>query len=112
MIEPTLVTTIKTVCPQVYPDVAPEGAVMPFVTFQQVGGVEVSFLSGVANKKNARMQINVNAASRMQSMTLMREIEDLLIHMAADTARRGRSATYVDAITPIYESRQDFSIWG
>lgn len=112
MIEPTLVTTIKTVCPQVYPDVAPEGAVMPFVTFQQVGGVEVSFLSGVANKKNARMQINVNAASRMQSMTLMREIEDLLITTMAARPQGAAVASYVDAITPIYESRQDFSIWG
>lgn len=112
MIEPTLVTTIKTLCPRVFPDIAPEGTVMPYVTFQQVGGAVINFLSGVPDKKNSRMQINVCGATRAESMTLMRQIDDLLVDQMGATPVGAAVAAYVDAITPIYESRQDFSLWG
>jgi hypothetical protein len=112
MIEPTLVTKLKTLCARVYPDVAPEGTAMPFITFQQVGGVGFKFYEGPSAKKNSRMQINVNAATRAESMTLIRAIEDLLItDMQADPIGAA-VAEYVDAIVPIYVSRQDFSLWG
>lgn len=98
---------------RMYPDVAPENVARPYVTYQQVGGQGVNFLDPtVPSKKNARVQINVWADTRLAAATLARSIEDTL---------RGASALQVNvlgALTALHEpdaglygTRQDFSVW-
>ena len=57
--EEILVMVLKAISSRVYPIVAPEKTDTPYITYQQVGGEAVSFLEGVADRKNARIQINV-----------------------------------------------------
>jgi hypothetical protein len=100
---------------RVFPDVAPIKTARPYVTYQQVGGEAENFLeSTVVGKRNARMQINVWADTRLAAMTLARTIEDTLV---VNTALRAYVlgapvSLYEDETSPpLYGTRQDFSVW-
>lgn len=97
---------------RVYPDVAPLGATLPYVTYQQVGGAPANFLAGIPNKRNGRFQINVWAATRLAAATLIRQVEDAVRASAAlnATTEGGAVADY-EPETKLYGARQDFSIW-
>jgi hypothetical protein len=96
-----------------YPDAAPPGAALPYITFQQVGGEAVTFLeSSLPSKKNGRFQINCWAATRLASAALAREAEAAMVAATAFQAQ-----PLVDVITQFnddlnrYGSIQDFSVW-
>lgn len=100
---------------RVYPDVAPISTALPYITYQQVGGRAVSFLeSAVVGKRNARVQVNCWAATRLAASNLARSAEDALV---VDTTCRAiplaaMVATFEDETEPpLYGTRQDFSIW-
>lgn len=98
---------------RVYPDVADEQTPTPtpYITYQQVGGRSVSFVDSTApNKKNARVQINVWAATRTAASDLGRTVEDTLRTALRATALGALVATY-DPETRLRGTRQDFSIW-
>ena len=96
---------------RVYPDVAPDDTPTPYITYQQVGGRSVSFVDSTApNKKNARVQINVWAATRTAASDLGRTVEDTLRTALRATALGALVATY-DPETRLRGTRQDFSIW-
>jgi hypothetical protein len=98
---------------RIFPDVAPEGTPVPYVTYQAVGGEPINFLSGEApGKTNARMQVNVWAKTRIEASELGAQVEDA-IRAATDLqpeALTGRIATY-DKTTQYRGTMQDFSLW-
>lgn len=98
---------------RVYPDVAPAGAVKPYITYQQVGGAAVSFLeTALAGKRNARFQVNVWATTRVAAAALARSVEDTLV--TSTTLRAtviGAMSAEHEPDTGLYGTRQDFSIW-
>ena len=98
---------------RVYPDIGPSNVQAPYVTYQQVGGQSVNYLSReVPTLRHARMQINVWAATRMQAMQLARAIEDAMRAAAVFTAAPiGAAAAIKDDDDPMRGSMQDFSIW-
>jgi hypothetical protein len=100
---------------RVYPDVAPLGAVRPYIIYQQVGGQAVSFLaSAVVGKRNARMQVECYADTRIAAATLGRSIEDALVVSTAirATPEGAMVSTYEgDTTPPLYGTRQLFSTW-
>lgn len=100
------------VAQRVYPDVGPDNVVMPYVTYQQVGGVPANFMSGVPDKRNGRFQINVWSRTRVEAMSLIRQIEDAvrLSTVLLATTEGGAVAVY-EPETKLYGARQDFSIW-
>lgn len=95
-----------------YPDVPPDVPVYPFITYQQVGGQAGWFLDqSMPDKKHARMQVNVWAATRVQANTIGRQVEAAI---SAGTMQ----ATPIGALQAEYESdlkkygtRQDFGVW-
>ncbi|WP_454056035.1 DUF3168 domain-containing protein [Cupriavidus sp. Marseille-Q8015] len=97
---------------RVYPDTAPDGVQLPFIVYQQVGGTPLEFLSGVPDKKNARFQIEVWAAGRVQASGLIRQAEDIVRTdpVLLATTLTGALATYDDVLN-WYGAQQDFSIW-
>lgn len=113
-IEADLAALLRALCTRVYPDVAPEPMVqLPYITYQQVGGQAVSFLErGLVGKRNARMQINVWHATRLDASVLAGQIEDAIKLSAAFQGEP--LAAWVadhDADVKAYGTRQDFSIW-
>jgi hypothetical protein len=95
-----------------YPDVAPLGATLPYITYQQVGGNAINFLSGIPDQRNGRFQINVWASTRSDASTLIRQVEDALRLSTTlrATTQGGAVSGYEDELK-LYGSRQDFSVW-
>ena len=111
----TLITLLGgLVAGECYPDFAPEGAGLPRIVYQQVGGLAVDHQEGKpADLENARMQITCWSAERDQSTALAKQVEDALL--AAPTpvqaTRRGARVSVVDDDTGLRGARQDYSMW-
>ena len=98
---------------RVYPDVAPENTVRPYITYQQTGGDAVNFVeSTIPSKKNARMQINVWADTRLQAAAMAGTVEDVLrtLIVLHPTVLGAAIATYDDE-TKLRGTLQYFSLW-
>lgn len=82
--ESDLVTLLKTVCARVFPDVAPSGTAVPYVTWQDIGGEVIRFLDkGNGGKRITLVQVNIWSASRSEALAMIRQIEDALMASAA-----------------------------
>ena len=94
---------------RVWPDIAPIDTEKPFCIWQQVGGNAVK---GVASeRKIGRIQITVWAETREESMSLIRQVENLLVsEPVCATVVLGAQAVYDDD-TGLRGAMQDFSIW-
>lgn len=98
---------------RVYPDVAPELATRPYITYQAVGGAGLNFVDPtVPSKKNARMQINVWADTRGAASTLARQVEDALrVVTSLQTTVLGAAVSVYEPETKLKGTHQDFSFW-
>ena len=111
-LETDLSALLLTVCPRVFPDVAPASTPKPFITWQQVGGDVLQPIKGLADKRNALVQINCWAERRMDANALALAVESLLVG-AAEFQARPQSALVAtnDDDTDLRGAMQDFSIW-
>jgi len=95
-----------------YPDVAPHGAALPLIVYQQVGGRAEAFTENTAPAfEAARIQVSCWAASRSEASTLSKAVETALIQSAACIARP--MAARVSVFEPDgneYGTHQDFEI--
>lgn len=98
---------------RVYPDVAPDVVVKPYITYQSVGGSAINFLgSEIPGKSNARVQINVWADTRSAASTLALQVESALRGTTAlQTSVMGAAVSIYEPETKLRGSRQDFSVW-
>ena len=114
MIEQAVYDRLKTLCSgRVYPDIAPAGAVEPYITYQQIGGEAVSFVGlELPSKRNARVMLKAWATTRMGAANLASEIEELMLTSTVLQASPiGSFSSEYDKDTGTYGSRQDFSCW-
>lgn len=111
--ESNLVTLLKTVCPRVYPDVAPAGPTLPFLTWQELGGAPVRFLDNTAaDKRNTYTQVSVYSATRAESLSLIRAAEDAMCASLLFAATpMGEPITSYEEDTKLYGAIQRFTIW-
>lgn len=111
--EADLSALLKTKCPRVFPDVAPSGTTLPYVTWQGIGGESINTLSNEpADKRNTLMQVNVWSSTRLQALQMAREIEDAMRASAAFVASPlGEPLSTYEPDVPVYGTLQRFSIW-
>ncbi len=96
-----------------FPEVAPEGTALPYITFQNVGGQPLSYADGSApDKEFSRMQVNVWAATRIEASDLGKVVELAMRAVASfqTDVLTGRPATN-DETTGYRGTRQDFRIF-
>jgi hypothetical protein len=98
---------------RVYPDVGPENAIRPYVTYQQVGGGVLSFLEGgPPGKRNGRFQISVWAATRPEASALARQAEDAMLSLTTlSPSAEGALIARYEPQTKLYGTIQDFSFF-
>lgn len=98
---------------RIYPDVAPSGAGLPRIVYQQVGGNSISFMDGtLPSKENGRMQIVCWAATRLAAISIAKQVEAAVCGSAALQATPlGARASDYEQETNLYACRQDFSVW-
>lgn len=111
--EPSLFSLLAGVCPRAFPDVAPTSTAKPYVTWQAIGGETLRFIdNSAADKRNTKVQINVFAATRLESITLIRAIEDAMCASVAFVARPESEPMHdYDHEMLVYQAMQDFSIF-
>jgi hypothetical protein len=113
-VEADIFNTLKAlVANRVFPDLAPLNTPRPFITYSQVGGEALAFLSGpLPDKKNGRFQIDVYADSRAACAAVALQVESAMAAAAAFqcTAIGAPVSTYEPDVL-IFGSQQDFSIW-
>ena len=110
--ESTVFDALKSlVASRVFPDLAPENTVRPFLTYSTVGGSAVNFLSGSApSKRRYRVQIDVWGDSREEVSRLAIQVEDALRATAAlSTFVEGAPVSSYEQDTKLRGSMQDFS---
>jgi len=113
-LEVDLNTLLKTLCARVYPDVGPEPLpARPYITWQQVGGEAITFLDRtLPGKRNARMQINVWADTRLAANALALQVEDALrLSTAFQASPVGSLVGSYELDLKLYGTRQDFTIF-
>lgn len=97
---------------RVYPDVAPSGAALPRIVYQQVGGTGLSFIDGtLPSKENGRMQIACWATTRLAAIDMAKQVEALMCASQLQAAPLGARASVYEEDTQLYGSQQDFSVW-
>ena len=111
--ESDLSTLLKTVCPRVFPDVAPSGTAKPFMTWQALGGESLRFLDNAApDKRNTYMQVSVYSTTRLEALNLIRAAEEALCASPAFIVKpQGEPIGTYEENTTLYGAIQRFSIW-
>ncbi|KVM05493.1 hypothetical protein WL30_27525 [Burkholderia ubonensis] len=95
---------------KVYPDVAPAGAIAPYIVYQAVGGKAISTLDNDSDDlQNCRMQLAVWSPIKGESVTVMQAVRKAM--MAAGGIPIGAPVSEYEAGTKMYGRRLDFSIW-
>lgn len=112
-LETSLYAVLYSVGTRVYPDVAPANASLPFMTWQQIGGVAPTYLERVAvDARHAMVQVNVWAKTRAEANTIAQQVEAALT--TANTLQASPIGAFIathDEETNEYGTTQDFSIW-
>jgi hypothetical protein len=94
----------------VFPDLAPPHTATPWITYNVVGGSDSAYLDGFPSARNAIVQIDVWAATRMDAATLMEDVRTALINPTVKGVPQGSPVGTFEADTKLYGSRLDFSI--
>ena len=87
-IETDVHAAIATVCPRVYPVLAPLRAALPLVTVQNIGGQPLYYVENVpADKRMVRLFIKTWAASKLEAVAVARQVEAAMVAATAFVAR-------------------------
>ena len=110
--ESDLFALLQAKCPRVYPDVAPSGAALPYVTWQGIGGESLGYLDNTgADKRHTLMQVSCWSATRAATLSLIRSIEDAMRASSAFIATpQGEPLSMYEPDTLLYGSVQRFEI--
>ena len=111
--ETDLVTLLKTICIRTHPDIAPANTATPYITWQGIGGESLRNLDNTASdKRNTLMQVNVWSKTRLEALTLIRQIEDAICASAAFVGKpQGEPMSTYEPDTLLYGCMQRFDIW-
>lgn len=98
---------------RVYPDVAPDKPVLPYIVYQQVGGAGLVFLEGtLPDHEGCRIQVATWGARRVDVTALAKQAEAALIAAAQlQTEPLGGRVSDHEPDTKRYGARQDFMVW-
>jgi len=117
--EADLTTLLKTLCQQVYPDVAPVSTPKPYITYQFLGGRALRWLDLTASdKRHTLLQVNCWAATRLAANQLARQVEDALCAATvfkawpdAEPIGTHDGITLPDTPDGLYGCIQDFGVY-
>lgn len=96
-----------------YPDVADDGAALPRIVHQQIGGMGLVYTEGtLPDNEQIRVQVVVWAVTRLEATELAKRAEEAILAQPAWVAEPigGRTSRH-DPETDLRGSHQDFSIW-
>lgn len=113
-LETDLMALLQSICPRIHTDFAPFGSATPYLTFQHIGGESLRYADNSAmDKRFPLIQINAWAKTRMEALTLIRQVEEALCASSAfQTEPQGDSVSTYEPDTKLYGSIQRFEVFG
>ena len=113
-LEADLIPLLQAICPRTYPDIAPSGATAPYLTYQHIGGESMRYADNAAmDKRFPLIQINAWAKTRMEALTMIRQVEEALCAASAFQAvPQGKSLSTHEPDAQLYGSIQRFEVFG
>ncbi|VVE28221.1 hypothetical protein PPN31114_03514 [Pandoraea pneumonica] len=114
MIEKAVQAALEPVTPgAVFPGTAPQGAQLPRITYQGIGGKPNVTLRGPSSTQNARMQIDAYAKSLLEALAVM---DGAFLALTRDAVLKaipleGNPRWTKEADTGLWRASRDFSIW-
>ncbi len=113
-LETDLMALLQSICPRIHTDLAPFGSVTPYLTFQHIGGESMRYADNTAmDKCFPLIQINAWAKTRMEALTLIRQVEESLCAASAfQTEPQGDSVSTYEPDTKLCGSIQRFEVFG
>jgi hypothetical protein len=94
----------------IYPIIAPQGAVLPYVTYQRVGSNVNNVLVGPPSIDQTRMQVDVWHTSYQGAQTLAAQIKTRMQGWSVQNVLIGDYDLY-EASVKTYRVLMEFSIW-
>lgn len=112
-LEDQLTAVLKTLCPRVFPDIAPVDTAPTYVVWHMFGGRSVNYVEGPqAGRRNANVQVNTWATSRGAANTLSLQIAEALhAHPTLQAEAMSELNATWDEETGLYGAMQDFTLW-
>ncbi|MDA8521981.1 DUF3168 domain-containing protein [Acidovorax sp. NCPPB 4044] len=115
-IETELVAVLANRCPNVYATVGPNGAPLPRIVFQHVGGRTLRYTENTSDLRNILMHVAVWTDDPEAAFALIRQIEDdLCAHPLLQVEPQGEPhAGIADGAEAqsVYGATQIFAIYG
>ncbi|MBD9583589.1 DUF3168 domain-containing protein [Delftia sp. DLF01] len=97
---------------RIYPDLAPDHAGKPYITYEQTGGRARQYLEKrLPDHRHARIQINVWDDRRTQATAIALQVEKVLIESELVSEALGAFSSVYDQATKLRGTRQDFYFW-
>lgn len=111
--EKALVETLSSIFGErVFPDVAEIDTPTPFCVWRQIGGDPVNYLGPESpDRKNALIEIVVCTHNRMETMKLIRKVENALCSAPLYAEVMDGAKAIYDEETKIRAATQEFSVW-
>lgn len=98
---------------KVFPEIAPDGAVAPYIVYCEPSENALNLLVGgeAAGVENHLFQFDVYAKSKAQAVALKRAISDALEGAPGLGAVFRDGGSMYEPDTKLFRQRQDFSLW-
>ncbi len=112
-LEDTLFSALTALCANVYPDVAPDGVVTPYIVIHHLAAAPLQYADNtLPTARRANVQLNVWHENASQSITLLASIEAALVaHTVLKARVLNTPVSEYDPTTKRHARKQDFEVW-
>lgn len=95
-----------------YPDITPDGAALPLIVYQQVGGTATEYVDQtIPDKDHARMQVMVWSKSRLEASQIARAARAAIIGNNWPAQTYAAPVSLYEEDLKLYGSRCDYGLW-
>lgn len=95
---------------RVFPLVAPDAVVRPYIVYQRITSNDENVMSGVSGLYNTRMQIDAYADTYMGAISLASQIDVLMVGWSTQNVSLGQQDLY-ESDVKLFRIEVDYSIW-
>ena len=106
----TLMSNATQALDRVYPLVAPDGALRPYIVFQRISANAQNILSGASGLTNTRLQVDVYATTYAQAQGIAAAIDALMAGWSVQNVSI-MSQDFYEPDAKLHRVSSDYSTW-
>ncbi len=105
-----LLTDATTAGSQVYPVIAPDQTVAPYISYQIVATNNENILSGSSGLVNSHVQIDIYSPTYLQSWAIAAQVDVLMSGWSVQNVSKPAQDLY-DETVKLFRVMREYSIW-